>query len=91
MHHKKSVKSKLSKVERKYSSGVSNDIVKISNRFDLLTNEDEDDMSKVVKKVGENKFIGKVVKELQIKDKLYNIEVIIMQALEVILEKLVLN
>jgi len=91
VHHKKSVKLKLRKVERKYSSSISNNIVKISNRFDLLTNEDEDDMIKVVKKVGENKFMEKVANELEMKEELYNIKVITMQALEVILEKLVLD
>ena len=67
----------MSKLERKCSGGISNNIV-TSNRFDLLTSEDEDDISKVVKKVGENKVMEKVVKELEMKEELHDIEVITM-------------
>ena len=67
---------KVCKVERKYNGKVSNNIVKTSNRFNLLTEDEEDDVSEVVKKVGENKLMEKVAKELEIKEKLYNIKVI---------------
>ena len=46
---------KLSKDKRKYGSDINNKvIVKKSNRFDPLTNNNEDDLSEIVKKNQQN-------------------------------------
>ena len=62
------------------------------NSFSILIefNNLEDDQT-IVEKVGECKIMNMVMKELEIKEELCNIEIIKTQALETILEKLVLD
>ena len=54
-------------------------------------NEKDDSFQKIAEKVGENKFMKIVAKELEIKEELHNIEIITIQALEAMVDDLVLD
>jgi len=44
-----------------------------------------------IKKVGKDKIIKNIVKELEMKEELCKVDIIIMQALEAILDKIILD